>query len=550
MKSKILILLFLSIFLRSMGESNVTDSLLLHLDMAIKENKTFMQAKEMRLNSLKSLVKNSINKEQAYNIYSQIFNEYRTYNIDSALYYLNLNLQISEALNNKELTNETKCNLSRIFTSSGLYKESMDIIITVDRKHLSNKLRPNYYRCYEFLYNELYRYTQLNVIADKYQSLANLYRDSLLSCMNRNANEYWHFIERLFSDQGKVYLSKRINTRLLLKMEENTPEYAYTTYRMAMIYNQEGNIELYKKYLIISAISDIKSAVKENTSLNLLASQLYKEKDIDRAYKYVKFALEDANFCNARLRMVQVSNILPVISQAYQTKSEYQKAKLRHYLLIISVLTIFLTLAVVLIYKQMRNLSYARNDLQRANKQLMELNNDLINVNQRLNELNNELLETNKIKEQYIGLFLSICSAYIDKLENYRRMANKFITSGKVAELYETTKSKQLIEKELKEFYENFDNTFLNIYPNFVEELNSLLIEEEKIILKKGELLNTELRIFALIRLGINDSSRIASLLRYSVNTIYNYRVKIKNKAIVPRNDFENMVMKIGVFSK
>ena len=186
----------------------------------------------------------------------------------------------------------------------------------------------------------------------------------------------------------------------------------------------------------------------------------------------------------------------------------------------------------------------------RVYNQLKELNENLNTSNEKLNSLNIELAESNHVKEQYIGNFIGICSNYIDKLDNYRRVVNKQIASHKVAELFEYTKSKSLIDDELKEFYENFDNTFLSIYPNFVEELNALLIEEEHIPLKKGELLNTELRIFALIRLGISDSSKIAGLLRYSVNTIYNYRVKIKNKSIVPREDFENLVMKIGIFTK
>jgi hypothetical protein len=281
-----------------------------------------------------------------------------------------------------------------------------------------------------------------------------------------------------------------------------------------------------------------------------LALYLFENNEIDRAYEYINFSLEDAKFFNTRLRLAQISNILPLINTSYQIKSENQKAKLQHYLEAISILSLLLIFTLAYIYKQILTLSKARNELQKANSQLTNLNLDLKKVINQLEELNIKLSESNHIKEQYIGLFLSICSSYIDKMDILRKYVNKQLSIGKGAELYETTKSKKIIEEELKEFYDNFDNTFLHLFPNFVEEINSLLLEEETINIKKGELLNTELRIFALIRLGITDSSKIAAFLRYSVNTIYNYRVKIKNKSSVPRDDFENSVMRIGLSMK
>jgi DNA-binding CsgD family transcriptional regulator len=195
----------------------------------------------------------------------------------------------------------------------------------------------------------------------------------------------------------------------------------------------------------------------------------------------------------------------------------------------------------------MKRLSNARKELQNANTQLNEVSRDLVQVNTQLKSLNHELSEANHIKEEYIGFFLEMCSTYIDKLENYRKMVNRKVTSGQYEDLFTATKSSQYIDSELTEFYSNFDNTFLNLFPNFVEEFNKLLIKEERIVLKIEELLNTELRIFALIRLGITDSSKIASFLRYSVNTIYNYRTRVRNKALVPRDDFERLVSLIGV---
>jgi hypothetical protein len=527
-----------------------TDSLLNRLDKAILNNKTYMQVREQRIAGLKNLLKNENSEpEFMYKINLQIYNEYRIYNIDSALHFLHNNLKLAESINSKELINESRLFLSRIFSASGMYKESMDMLLLINRKQLNEQQKVLYYSCNEFLYSELNRNTRFDFIAKSYRIAEKAYFDSLFSCIDKSSIEYWYLLEKSLMDDGQTTQSRKIADSLLSVSSEGTAEYAYAAYRMAVNYFSEGDLMSYEKYLILSATSDVMAAIKDNTSLSLLATQLYKENQIDRAYRYAKFALEDANFFNARLRLVQVSNILPVINQAYQSKNESQKTNLRRYLLVISILSLFLITAVLFIYFQMKNLAKARNNLQEANNQLLSLNNDLNRVNNQLKELNLELSETNTIKEQYIGLFLNICSAYIDKLDNFRRTVNKMISSAKVNELYETTRSRQMVEDELNDFYTTFDNTFLHIFPDFVDQLNNLLLPEEQIILKKGELLNTELRIFALIRLGITDSSKIASLLRYSVNTIYNYRVKIKNKASVPRENFEEMILKIGTFS-
>jgi hypothetical protein len=194
----------------------------------------------------------------------------------------------------------------------------------------------------------------------------------------------------------------------------------------------------------------------------------------------------------------------------------------------------------------MKRLAIARKNLNEANLQLHNLNNELSDTNTQLNATNKTLLEANIIKEEYIGRYMDQCSVYIDKLDDYRRLLNKTATAGKIEDLLQALKSKQFIEDELKEFYTNFDSTFLQLFPTFVEEFRTLLIDDEEIQIKQGELLNTELRIFALIRLGITDSVKISHFLRYSLSTIYNYRTKLRNKAAGPRDEFEMNVMQIG----
>lgn len=212
----------------------------------------------------------------------------------------------------------------------------------------------------------------------------------------------------------------------------------------------------------------------------------------------------------------------------------------------ISLLSIFLLIAIFYVYKQMKRVAAARHEVIDANKRLKELNEELHRYNLQLKEANHIIAENSYLKEEYIGRYMDQCSVYLEKMDNYRRSLGKIAATGKVDELYKNIKSSKFIEEELKEFYANFDNTFLQLFPTFVEDFNTLLAEGEQIYPKANERMSTELRIFALIRLGITDSVKIAQFLRYSVTTIYNYRTKVRNKAAGDRDQLEQEVMKIG----
>jgi DNA-binding CsgD family transcriptional regulator len=331
----------------------------------------------------------------------------------------------------------------------------------------------------------------------------------------------------------------------LAKTTFGTPEYALVTFYRAIIFQYEGNIEAEKYNLALSAISDIRSAIKDHASLWMLTQILFNEGDMDRAYTYIRFSWNETVFYNAKLRSLQTAGILSLIDRTYQIKIERQNQALQNSLIRISILSLLFLAALIYIYLQMKKLSATQNNLQVANNRLKELNEELQQMNVCLQTTNLELIDSNRIKEEYIGRFIKLCSTYINKLEAYRRMVNKKITAGRIAELLKTTRSQDTFDEELKELHTNFDATFLHLFPDFVNRFNELLQKDDPIILKKGELLNTELRIFALIRLGIDDSSQIAEFLHYSVNTIYNYRAKVKNRAGVSRDNFEKLVKTI-----
>lgn len=527
------------------------DSLLNVLDKTINEHRQYVELRENRIQQLKALLsRNNLSLDDVYSLNKQLYNEYKAYVCDSAISYLNCNLDIAEKMNDTDKVVETKLLLSYLFASSGMYKESIDILNSIKRNILKSSFLENYYLCYDHVYGELSFYTHDKRSSAKYSDISWKYKDSLYAILDKESELYLNMKETRQRDFGEPQKALETNMKRLQRVEFGTPEYALVTFHRALDYSKLEDNEQRKIYLALSAISDLHSAIKDNASLWELANLIYKDGDVDRSYKYIRHSLDDANFFNARLRNFQISGILSIIDKTYQMKSEKQKDELRFYLILISLLSVLLIAAIMYIYKQMNKLSVARNNLQDVNGQLNILNRELSEMNEQLKSANLDLSESNHVKEEYIGHFLSLCSTYIDKLESFRKMVTKKLTTGQVAELLKITKSTGIQENELKEFYANFDNTFLHLYPSFVEDFNSLLIDGEKIVLKKGELMNTELRIFALIRLGIDDSSKIADFLRYSVNTIYNYRAKVKNKAKVSREDFENLVMRIGSFSK
>lgn len=290
---------------------------------------------------------------------------------------------------------------------------------------------------------------------------------------------------------------------------------------------------------MMSAITDIKNCKKDNASMQSLALVYYKKEDINQAFRFMQEAIDDAVSCKVRYRTVEASESYPIINSAYIEKEKKQRLQLQAYLILISIMTFVLILGTLYIYRQVKKLAKTRKELYRSNRALNKLNLDL-------QKAIDSLQEANHIKEEYIAHFFDLCSTYIDKIEEYRKNLNKLASRNKLEELFKEIKSNAIVEEEIQDLYKNFDTIFLNIYPTFIEDFNALLLPEEQIYPRQGELLNTELRIYALIRLGIKDSVKIASFLRYSLRTVYNYRTKIRNKAAGKREEFENLVEKIG----
>ncbi len=540
----LLIIAFVFLFPLNVFSEVEQDTIQAELRKLLENKDVYTQIKEQRISELKTMLETpNISDDQTYDVNLKLYHEYKTYLSDSAIHFLKKNLEIAKHLDKKVWINEAKLHLSALYSVAGMYIDSYNMLENINKDQLPDWLLINYYDSYKQLYSN---YSVNNIEAVTYKQKSDIYRDSLLSVLDQNSNHYKIVLAEKYHDQNRLEDAKKILHELLEKSPSENHERAVLAYALANIFKKEQNIEQEKEYYTISAICDIKNGIKENASLQALASVLYETGDIELAYKCIQSSMEDAMFCNARLRTFEVSQIFPIIDSAYQDKIMKQKNELKLFLLMISILSVFLIIAIIYVYYQMKRLARIRKELYKTNTKLNELNTNLQSSNSLLLTVNTELSDANRIKETYIGHFLDLCSTYISKLEKYQNTLNKKAVEKKLDELYKILKSSEMIDNELKELYENFDNIFLHLYPNFLEELNSLLVEEERFELKQNELLNTELRIFALIRLGITDSSKIASFLHYSANTIYNYRTRVRNKAAVPREEFESLVIKIG----
>lgn len=403
---------------------------------------------------------------------------------------------------------------------NGDYIAAIRQLQSLDRPSMSTSVQTYYYS----LYGELYESKRLTALTkaqkDYYEHLRVSYRDSLRNL--QTTKSIWDTAEFLRT-RHKYTDALHLLVKAYDNLDVSNRDMGYIAYAIADIYDKVDDTERVKQYLIISAISDIKNSVREYISLRRLAIILYEEGDVDRAYRYMRKSLEDATECNAKLRIFEVSDVLPIIDKAYDSMKAAERRHLTVGLAVVVVLLVLLVCMVFYTGKQLRHIAHA---------------------NSRLRESNASLGEANKIKNIYIMEFMSKCSSYIDKLEAYRRSLNKLAAAGMVSELYRKLKSKTIIDDEVEEFFEDFDRIFLKIFPSFVSTFNALLRPEESIKPKHEGRLSTELRIYALMRLGIVENENIASFLRYSKQTVYSYRSRIRLRSLCP-DDFENQVLRI-----
>ncbi|KKB46976.1 hypothetical protein HMPREF1212_04473 [Parabacteroides sp. HGS0025] len=531
------------------------------LDSLVVEKETFVVAKEKRIEELRKMEKKVQTEEEQYWMNKLFYEEYMVYDSDSALSYIHKNLDIAQRLNNPQWVAQWKIEQSFISSATGFLKEGLDLLNEIKVENLSSYAKTDYYGQMMYLYSHYGQYSGENSSQTAlYNIQEKSYRDSVYFHIPGDHPLYlWY---RGWQSKGTPQAAEVRDqlSHVLATSKFNSRPDAMNSYILAQLYKEENKEEEFLRYLILSSMADIRSANHDIASLEELGKILYEKGEIDRGYSYLNYCLSCAQLYKNRIRMIGISSALDAIHKTYEQRNKKQEADLRRYLLIVSMLSLVLLAAIFFIALQMKRLKDSRKKLNVANQalnnhvdelelahvQLAEANNQLQSLNGQLLEANNKLTESNYVKEEYIGYVFNICSSYISKLDEYRKNINRKIKAGMVEEVKKMTDASSLASNELKEFYANFDAIFLHIYPDFVSDFNALLQPDKQIIPKEGELLNTELRIYALVRLGISDSVKIAEFLHCSAQTVYNNRLKTRSKAIVPRENFAEIVKSLG----
>ena len=537
---------------------------LLHsLDSLLGQQDLFVRVKEERIKQLKMQYSRVKDVKELYAMNRMVYLEYRVYDADSALHYINKNIQLAQQTNNRTWEVVSLLEQSFVLTSSGLLTEALKAVSDIQPEELPQNLRSEYFGRLCTLYSRLRDYSSENSqLSEHYNNLQKAFRDSVYLTATPDELRYWNCRAWLYLGTPEIEPVKQAFEENKQTLSNDSRKYSIATYNLSAIYRSENNESKYLENLILSAMADIRSVNGDIGSLQEIAEYLFKHGEIDRAYNYILYCSQKAMLFHNRVRIVKMSHLQNQIYKAYQEQNRTQQKRLQASLIAVSFLFLVLIGALLFIRKQMRRLKEANwkldnkhkklsvnmDALSTAHQRLEEVNMQLKDLNTQLQEVNDQLRESNYVKEEYIGYVFNICSTYISKLEEFRKNINRKLKVGQIEDVKAMTDSSATASNELKEFYQNFDTIFLHLYPDFVGDFNALLLPEERIELKEGELLNTELRIHALIRLGITDSVKIADFLHCSAQTVYNNRLRTRNKSIIPKEDFINAVKKLGKY--
>ncbi len=480
------------------------------LDRQLELRPVHLAKRQKHIDSLTSKLSTQ---ESNHRLLAAIAEAYSGFDNDSALVYLTRAIENSRGVHR----NHYIWKRSSLLPLAGFFQNAESDFSAIDPDSVPMHLLPSYYDAGRQLYSYLSAFfNSYPDIKAKYSAKALYMQEKLLGTLPQESAEYKFNLGEYYFLTGSYVKAKVLLQELIDNMPEHSKFSARAAHHLASIAHTEGDDDSYAYYLALSAIADLKSATREVASLQELGVQLHTRGDVSRAYHYLSTAVENAVECRAPLRMIESSKSLPLIERAHS--ASIQKWRRNMYMVVAMLVLLLLGLGVTLFLLR-------REMKKMANLQI-------------------KLRAANTAKEVYISRFLQLCSIYMDKLNQFCKISARKIAAGQTDELYRMVKSGKFIEEQSNEFYQVFDSAFLHIYPGFVDEVNALLLPDCQIELKDGEKLNTDLRILAFMRLGIEESARIAQVLNYSLNTIYAYRNRLKARAI-NRDTFEADIMKI-----
>lgn len=539
-----------------------TEDWLKRLDKVVAQREQINAAKRIQLDEMRMKGSRITSTEELYQHNCQIYDACFTFDSELAMEVVDANLKIAQQNKDTDRCIEWTINRSFILASTGLLHEAAEAIEQIGSGDLSHALQLRYFDQKQYLYQHMSQYSWDKQLKEEYDHTQRFYSDSTYMILKDDDPDYLWF--RAWRD---MYVPEKYDEMLEL-LKEHVEKASLTTrddaklcYATARMYELHHETDLYIQYMCRSGIADLQSANQDIASLEELAARLYQHGDLARAYTYINVCLETARIYNNLVRTVSIAPVMDQILLSYQERDKAQRQKLYWLLAGLTAALAMLAIGISMLIRQRGKLRQQREKLRESNNllshskaELAQANESLKEINQRLeqsiaqlNTANADLKEADLVKEEYIGYVFSLCSNYISKMDEYRKNINRKVKVKQYDEILKLTDKSTLVQDELKEFYQNFDTLFLNIYPTFIDDFNKLLAEEERIEPRKnGELLNTDLRIYALIRLGISDSVKIAEFLHCSPQTVYNNRLKIRNKTSLSKDDFMERIQKLG----
>ncbi|MEH0153461.1 DUF6377 domain-containing protein [Limibacter armeniacum] len=520
---------FLCLFSFAQAESGIEQ-----LDEILSKKEFYEQQKLERIKKLKRQL--SVNQGASlrakFDLNNKLYQEYKSFVFDSAFQYSNRLIDISYQLNDESLIGYAKINLGFTLLSSGMFKEAFDTLNSVQVNALPDTTKIDYYALMARMLYDISDYNQDQHYSPEYIKKADVYVDFATNLADPDSYHYLYLTGLRDLREGRTDDAIRILNRLL----ESNPnlggqKFAITAATLSFLYLKMDDTAKAIALLEQASVSDIKHAIKETSAMTSLAQLLYKTGDIEKAYEYINESMEDAKYYGAKQRMSEVGKIFPVISSSKLNSEEARSRDLLHFSIIVGVLTLIILCFAIITVFQKRRISQREVTIKENNSMLRKTNE--------------QLFEANTIKDEYLGFYLELPFQYLGKLDHIKDSIETKLTGPQYKEIrYILSKVDQVKEKQ--KLLQNFDKSFIKIFPNFIEQFNQLFDEDHQFVPHKDEILCTEIRLFALIRIGIKDSDRLANILGYSVNTIYAYKNRIKNQSYIPNNEFEAHVMEIN----
>lgn len=517
------------------------DSILHVLDAEIGQRGTYRQEKERKLASLKELLGKSTDTNHSFALCNELFGEYKHYQYDSAYVYATRSLRLAEKMQSLESIAQAKCYLIFCYTSVGFFKEADEVNRGMSGiEELPLHIQEEYYSLCVYLYQSMRNFVSgTDSLSGLYDALRQEAHDRTLKCASAKEDEY---MRTLATDMltvenqppGRIAESRK---RLLDKYSLSLHEQAVQYFMIGEMTDGLGNRREAAYYMAMSAICDIRSSTHETSAAKVLASYMYEAGEIDRAFRYIHLAQDDAHFYNTRVRKMEINSILPLIeSRRYEWINRQ-----RNLLFAIAALV---TLSLVPLAVMFRSLKRRNRSLQEARNEIERKALALDAANSALSMVNNQLKEANEIKDSYIIQSLYGDSGFVNSVEEKCKLMERKLKAKQYADLPQIIREMN-VKQERERMSSAFDAAFLKLFPNFMEEYNKLFAEEDRACVFDDGMLPTEIRIFALMRLGISDTTLVAKYLNISQNTIYVYKAKVKARTIVPKDDFDARIMAI-----